>query len=1396
MDELQRLENWWNTASSSDKETPAGKEIARRLIALKQGASPSSVQQQVGDDPTLGQIGGGLATEVSIAAAGKYGGAAIGSAVPIIGTGIGYTVGAIGSGIAGSVAAQKIEGRKNISWGRAIAAGLVNLIPGSELGKGTLKTGKALATAGKIGFKEGAITGAAEAQLTSIIDERQMASLGTTAAYAGFGGGIGSVLGTGVKAVGLRNLNKIKRVTKGKSTKEIDELIDNGTITKEDVVELSLHGYNGDKNQLKPIIKREVERTKSASINMQAQMGFRNQAHTEKGFLTKLFDKLPKNGIKDFIAGSIPTLATGRRVADTAMAYKNMIKQAEDFVGKVDLKISKFIANNSELDFKNPDEITLYHGGSLTGKVGDRPFIHTSKDPLQAKAYADEVEGGQVFGVRINPKKIADEEEVHATLEELGIRANDGEGMMHELMDPAFQSEGFYIGDKNVQAVKDALQKKGFVGYRATGHNVLKANQYADEFVLFDIPNSKPIKGDIFLKEKINNFLDGGELDPSLKPLERDLTVYRNHLEETQDTLIALLDDGALDGYTDVQLKELAEKVRASRLKGNYTTREYKMFLDKNYDFTTPELQKKREIAKRALIKKYTNEQDVSDPRRVDPETRAEEQLKAYERASAFEQSVAVKGPARTPVDAPLKGRKLDPVEDKEVMDYLGIVDDPQERIRGTLTSTVRMVARAQADKEIDNILLAMGMASTKRTNKFSVELEGRGGRKGIFVEPSTKIGVNKIYASYNTNQIEDTVGGTLLKVVNSALGLGKAVKVLGNPPSYAVQVWGNAANITQLGMNPLDFKNMKQAFRVALSDFNFDDPKVTKEILEDIKDAQKYGIKGTNIIESDIRQNLMQGFDAVDKLVDPFAKAYAVPDTLFRYLGWKQTQEQLRRIYKDANPEDIKRAAAALINDTYQNYDKLNPLIRKLAQYGGMPQFASFTAEFARNQYYQGKHILQLMNGTYAQDLGINLGKADKKVMQRIGATRAAATAGVYGATAGVAYAAERLNPFGKEVDSDMKRAFNESVMYDYDKTSPYALSISKDGREYSYANLSYIAPQALFLKAFQLGLGGGDAETDLFDLAKRELLGEGAFAFRAFMMMSGNIDLETGRKISVKEDDLARYGQITEAVLEDLLKPGIAREIDKVLQSKEFTEGKGRFNAAEIAGRQFGLRINKGIIDDRIITVSRDTFERAKTSRAQYRSFLRRAQEQGMSPAAVQSLYQEKNADYKATMEVMQRHYKNYMVLGRTQSEIIKLMKEAGVSSEELAYLVSGNVDKLNIPMQLSESVPERMRELEESLGLDFTDGSSQNVKKLESEIKERFTDPYERKRAFDYVKKIFKTQNLSDLEQLIGRMDIDAKVRYFDSIGMRGNMYELEKLFNKGVLNEREVQAIYNK
>ena len=84
--------------------------------------APSS---DVEDEPTAGEIVAGVGTEIGVGVGGQLAGAAIGTAIlPGLGTAIGYGIGSLGSGIAGSIAAQKIEGQEDISWGRAIAAGL------------------------------------------------------------------------------------------------------------------------------------------------------------------------------------------------------------------------------------------------------------------------------------------------------------------------------------------------------------------------------------------------------------------------------------------------------------------------------------------------------------------------------------------------------------------------------------------------------------------------------------------------------------------------------------------------------------------------------------------------------------------------------------------------------------------------------------------------------------------------------------------------------------------------------------------------------------------------------------------------------------------------------------------------------------------------------------------------------------------------------------------------------------------------------------------------------------------------------------------------------------------------------------------------------------------------
>ena len=105
--------------------------------------APSETTEDSG--PSGGQIVAGVGTEIAAGIGGQLAGTAIGTAIlPGVGTAIGYGVGSIGSGIAGSIAAQKLEGRENISWGRAIAAGLINLAPG-----GSAKGGQGCAYVGQ-----------------------------------------------------------------------------------------------------------------------------------------------------------------------------------------------------------------------------------------------------------------------------------------------------------------------------------------------------------------------------------------------------------------------------------------------------------------------------------------------------------------------------------------------------------------------------------------------------------------------------------------------------------------------------------------------------------------------------------------------------------------------------------------------------------------------------------------------------------------------------------------------------------------------------------------------------------------------------------------------------------------------------------------------------------------------------------------------------------------------------------------------------------------------------------------------------------------------------------------------------------------------------------------------
>ena len=123
-----------------------------------------------------------------------------------------YGVINFGSGYSSNVAAQKIRGEKDFSYGEAIAAGFFQMIPYGSTGKGV----KGLVGAGL----QGATTATGELTVRTAIDEKR---LPTKEEYA-VSGTIGTVFGTGFKGT-LDGLSSIYKKYNGKSAAEIDKVI-------------------------------------------------------------------------------------------------------------------------------------------------------------------------------------------------------------------------------------------------------------------------------------------------------------------------------------------------------------------------------------------------------------------------------------------------------------------------------------------------------------------------------------------------------------------------------------------------------------------------------------------------------------------------------------------------------------------------------------------------------------------------------------------------------------------------------------------------------------------------------------------------------------------------------------------------------------------------------------------------------------------------------------------------------------------------------------------------------------------------------------------------------------------------------------------------------------------
>jgi hypothetical protein len=333
------------------------------------------------------------------------------------------------------------------------------------------------------------------------------------------------------------------------------------------------------------------------------------------------------------------------------------------------------------------------------------------------------------------------------------------------------------------------------------------------------------------------------------------------------------------------------------------------------------------------------------------------------------------------------------------------------------------------------------------------------------------------------------------------------------------------------------------------------------------------------------------------------------------------------------------------------------------------------------RNQYNQGKIIAQMLRGTFGAELGLDISKANVKAMREEGAKRLASLATVYGATAAAVKAISHDGGVTEE-----KEIHARELMPSWDRKKSLAMRLSEDGKQISYANASYIAPQALGLAALDAGMSGEPIE-NLSEMLISELVGDGTFVNRSMMQAINNRN-DRGQKISSNEDDFKNAMERMKFFLSEAFKPGIAREVEKM---DEAMRGVGDLTTQQVWARQLGYRVTTLEFAESAKYMMMEHKDNADMSKREY---IKARDEGTMRPEDLEALYQKANEARKESMALIARRNQNLIVHGYSEAERIQVMKDAKISSKDILATLQGRYN--DIPRVAIPSVSDRFDEL----------------------------------------------------------------------------------------------------
>ena len=537
--------------------------------------------------------------------------------------------------------------------------------------------------------------------------------------------------------------------------------------------------------------------------------------------------------------------------------------------------------------------------------------------------------------------------------------------------------------------------------------------------------------------------------------------------EELAETVLEArgLIDNLSKKFADSSFPDQAFKDIVTANVGSYITRAYKLFEVDNFEPT----KKIQNDAKKYLIKQGKTLQEAKDivadilttgrkggPANVSNFYAVMQKISKYDLAK------------RQDIPAPI--RRL-----------MGEITEPDQSLMVSVSKLSRMVTSTKFYNEFKRLGEAGGYVG-KEGGVRTVEIDNiHPSIDGLFTTPEMLKAI-KGQESYIENVFSDNFTKILRPFTALKTHTQKMMTVWNHTTQFRNFYGGTQMSVTN-GINPFNegLTTAKLLFKTLGS---LDD----KQLRETYKEYQRLGIINTNVRLGEIRQHLRNYNDALDiedygilsrgkdnwldkaskvpdavgltKVDQGLQKIYQGVDDFFKINAYHYELDTLRKALPNASEDVLKEQAAAIIRNTFPNYDRVPKAVRSYSRVAG--NFVSFTAEILRTRAHVLRQAFKELNS----------GVPELKVR---GVRRLAGFNIGLGMYAGLGIGSAHL----AGLDEDDKKDWDTLTETDWDKDSHKIYKVDKDNPDKIYifatqhvdSELSIKAPFMALIRRFHEG-------------------------------------------------------------------------------------------------------------------------------------------------------------------------------------------------------------------------------------------------------------------------------------------------------------------------------------